>query len=273
MRIEKVKINPQIAAEMLSHNGRNRKLSRGIIKNYAEDMRNGEWQESPEPISFYKGGDLRDGQHRLNAVIESGKEIEFYVAYDVPDDSTICDRQRKRTYSNILSMAGYGADITDKGASGACRFLLAEVHAETRKAPDSCFLRFVAENEDVISFASRASRTDSHKPVLRKAPVIAAFICAQWYGIPRDKITRFASCANTGFYSGDEETAAIAFRNTITTEISTGTRAQREAFFACCAALYDFSKGTPRRMKYSGKSADRIYSSVKGKFLDKYAEG
>lgn len=274
MRIEKVKINPQLASEMLTHNTKNRRLSNQVVRSYAYSMKNGEWQISPEPISFYQSGELRDGQHRLNAVIASGQEIEFYVAYDVPNESTLCDRQVKRTYSNILQMAGYENSISDSASSGAIRFLIRN-SAPYKIVPDSALVRFAAENSDLISKANLACRTGSNKAVCRKASVIAAFICANWCGVSWDVITRFAEVANTGFYANDTESAAIAFRNTILSNDrvkNSGELSQMVIFNACANALYDFSKGIGRRMRYTTPK-NKYFSEAKNGLLAEYVKG
>jgi len=47
-----------------------RKTSRQILNKYAEDMKNGRWQITPDPIVFNSKGNLMKGVHRLTALIE-----------------------------------------------------------------------------------------------------------------------------------------------------------------------------------------------------------
>jgi hypothetical protein len=80
---KRVKITPDIAAEMLENNTMNRNVSMTHVKNLAHAMGCGNWAENGETITIAEDGTLLDGQHRLWAVIESGLPIVFQVAYNV----------------------------------------------------------------------------------------------------------------------------------------------------------------------------------------------
>lgn len=270
MRIEKVKINPQIAEDMLSRNTHNRKLNGSVVRAYAKSMRDGEWQLSPEPISFYKSGDLRDGQHRLSAVIAADAEIEFLVAYDVPNDSTICDRQQKRSHSNLLQMAGLENAVSDNTSAGAIRLLL-RFSSPMHTVTDSALVKFAKENGELIARANLACRTASTKPICRKSSVVATFVCALWCGVPAETIDRFAEVANTGFYSDDTESAAIAFRNTmISTERAMhGEVSQKLIMDACANALTDFVNRQGRRLRYTNPK-NKYFPEAKATLLYPY---
>ena len=78
-------ITPEWAIEKLeNHNPHNRKLSEGTVQAYAADMRNGRWVLNHQGLAFDVNGNLCDGQHRLWAVVFSGKSIEMMVTYDLP---------------------------------------------------------------------------------------------------------------------------------------------------------------------------------------------
>lgn len=78
-------ITPEWAIEKLeNHNPHNRKLSEQTVQAYAGDMRNGRWVLNHQGIAFDTEGNLADGQHRLWAVVFSGKSVEMQVTYDLP---------------------------------------------------------------------------------------------------------------------------------------------------------------------------------------------
>jgi hypothetical protein len=78
-------ITPKIATEILeNHNPRNRNVSDSTVSAYATDMKNGRWTLTHQGLAFDENNDLIDGQHRLWAVIFSGKEIEFMVTRGIP---------------------------------------------------------------------------------------------------------------------------------------------------------------------------------------------
>jgi hypothetical protein len=78
-------ITPEWAIDVLEkHNPRNRKLSEQTVQSYATDMKNGRWFLNHQGIAFDVNGDLLDGQHRLWAVVLSGKSIDMMVTTDLP---------------------------------------------------------------------------------------------------------------------------------------------------------------------------------------------
>ena len=92
------KITPEIAAEYLKVNVKNyRKLQRPVMKRYAEDMKAGRWELNGEPIVFDNNGMLKNGQHRLAAVILAGATVEMVVVRGVDESVTAYDLNSVRT--------------------------------------------------------------------------------------------------------------------------------------------------------------------------------
>lgn len=72
-------IGPQRAAQYLSHNTGNRRISRAHVEALARDLTQDRWMFNAQPICFARSGWLLNGQHRLHAVILTGREIEVPV--------------------------------------------------------------------------------------------------------------------------------------------------------------------------------------------------
>ena len=105
---ELVLVTPQIAAEWLALNKHNRNVSQSQVNLLARDMTAGDWHFTGEPIKFSHAGDLIDGQHRLEAVLRSGKAIEFMVLRGLqPIAQDFMDSGRKRTASDMLTLRGH----------------------------------------------------------------------------------------------------------------------------------------------------------------------
>lgn len=106
-------ITPAIAEKYLKHNKSNRPLKPGKVSQYATEMRNNRWGLTHQGIGFYANGDLKDGQHRLNAVIESGVSIEINVTRGIPETVAgnpeiftmdVIDAGRPRSVADMLSL-------------------------------------------------------------------------------------------------------------------------------------------------------------------------
>lgn len=64
-------VSPETARNWLGHNTHNRVLRKQIVSAYARDMKAGRWEFDGTPIRFALDGTLLDGQHRLQAIVES----------------------------------------------------------------------------------------------------------------------------------------------------------------------------------------------------------
>lgn len=99
-------VTPEMAAEMLEYNDRNRPLSTGVVKKYAAMMRAGDWHYTRAPVIF-SDKRLIDGQHRLAGIVESGETVRLDLAFGSPDDAfPFHDVGKTRTGADIFSING-----------------------------------------------------------------------------------------------------------------------------------------------------------------------
>ncbi len=115
------RITPTIAQELLEANHHNRNMRPPRVAQMAEAMRRGEWVLNGETIKVAEDGTLLDGQHRLQAVVDSGVEIETMVMRELPMavQDTV-DTGRRRRLSDILAIEGR----SDSHALGAALSML-----------------------------------------------------------------------------------------------------------------------------------------------------
>ena len=102
-------ITPELARQWLANAAPNRPLNDDRILMFAEEIERGHWRRNGETIKFDDCGRLIDGQHRLHAVLLTGKTIEAIVVHGVSstDGSMMTiDTGMKRTNSHVLSLIG-----------------------------------------------------------------------------------------------------------------------------------------------------------------------
>jgi hypothetical protein len=100
-----VLITPEIAREMLKLNISNRPLNSETVNYYARQMTLGQWTLSGQTISISDANTLIDGQHRLAALVKSGRNIMFNVAYNVPFNSFLnYDNLRPRGVRDVFAI-------------------------------------------------------------------------------------------------------------------------------------------------------------------------
>lgn len=100
-------VTPAKARKWLEKNTDNRPARDKWIRQLAEAMSAGEWQMNGETIKFDVNGTLRDGQHRLEAVILSGKNIPMMVVRGLAEDVfTTIDQGRPRRIGDEFARRG-----------------------------------------------------------------------------------------------------------------------------------------------------------------------
>lgn len=86
---------------------RNRTVSLPQVLRYSRDMTDKNWLWTGEPIHVDVDGFVRNGQHRLLAVIHSGTTQDFLVIRDLDAKTQlVIDVGRPRTIANQMYMAG-----------------------------------------------------------------------------------------------------------------------------------------------------------------------
>ncbi len=98
-------ITPEMAGDWLLRNEVNRTLTVLAVNKYAGIITRGDWSLNGESIKFDWNGKLIDGQHRLNAIIQTDTPVQSLVIFGAaPESYTTLDQGRKRSVGDILKM-------------------------------------------------------------------------------------------------------------------------------------------------------------------------
>jgi hypothetical protein len=148
------KIGPKTAAKYLENQSRNRPLHKPTVAKYAAAMLAGAWTLVHQGIAFDKEGKLFDGQHRMAAVVQSGKTIEFMVSRYVNTEDApmaIVDSGRTRSAGDRIMIAGivpgHGALISS--IIGALRIADSGVDSRHHIHPHEIEMIYGAESEHI----------------------------------------------------------------------------------------------------------------------------
>jgi hypothetical protein len=107
VKMKVVAVTPAMALEWLAYNTKNRPVRKGTVVDYAARMSRGEWHMNGEPIKFAKSGVLLDGQHRLEAILESEQTVDMMVVEGLDESAfETIDTGLKRTTSDYLAVEG-----------------------------------------------------------------------------------------------------------------------------------------------------------------------
>lgn len=171
-KVEIRSVTPNMARGWLKQNKRNRTLFANVVNGYARDMAAGHWQLTGEAIKFDTEGNLLDGQHRLNAIIQADVSVDMLVVRGVLSETqTVMDSGRKRTAGDALALVG---QKNHSILAAAARFALREPgcgYVEyTDRVPNPT-------NSEIADFV------DAH-PVIHRAAEMASFYYPQFDAPP-----------------------------------------------------------------------------------------
>lgn len=119
-------VTPESAACFLDgKNGNNRRERKRTSIRYGRDMAAGQWVLTHQAIALGPDGEIIDGQHRLNGIIESGTSQLMCIARYMTEDAAnaarrACDIGAKRTTAEVLSISGMMNKVSAKDEVAIC---------------------------------------------------------------------------------------------------------------------------------------------------------
>lgn len=235
-------IDPTIARCYLEANTQNRRVRRTWVAQLVKIMRDGDWRLNHQGIAFNCDGSLKDGQHRLMAIVESGVTILVMVTRGLPGEAMeTIDVHQRRTEADVMNLMGF--EVNHHMVAVARRMKEGILASEDTRMTRPEVIRFVATHDEAIRFSLQGSKMSGVYNTSVRAPIARA-----WYTADRSRLAAFIDCLGSGMPAGAGDAAAIVFRNSLLREShkaygSGGFRATlyRRAEYALVA----FLKGRP----------------------------
>ena len=156
-----ITVTPKDAEGYLANMVNNRPRRGRHLTKLSASIGRGDWGMTGQPIIFTSSGKLLDGQHRMRAVISSGKAVEFLAVYGVDESmySKIDDCAPRSTSDAMVGVPN------GKVVAGAVRHIFAELKA----APGS---QITVSNHPITNEQAVAIK-DQHQDIIECASVIA----------------------------------------------------------------------------------------------------
>lgn len=105
--VEFVDVTPDLAKQWLGVNQHNRNMRFRLADSYAADIAEDDWDLNGETIKFATDGRLLDGQHRLQAIVDSNKTVQLIVVRGLdPRTQATMDRGAVRKFGDVLKLDG-----------------------------------------------------------------------------------------------------------------------------------------------------------------------
>ena len=241
-------ITPKKAKEYLAkniHNPRHGNMNRSVIKRYAEDMKAGKWELNGEAIMFDEDGYLKNGQHRLAAIILSGVTVRMCVIRGVSNDVMIYDGGYIRTVAQITG--------ANPAISAAANLVVNNFKPSKGRGITS---EYVTKHNAEFERAYRITCYGNGPATKSKcAPCIGAtYLALRTESIPSYELELFfrifnshGNCSSDGY---DISPAIVARQMFDERGSYTGYQVQKEKLEIIVMALQDFHDGLSRGEKY-----------------------
>jgi hypothetical protein len=248
-------ITPELAAHYLKRNVDNyRKISKSKVNLYAQEMKAGKWQTNGEGIVFSESGKLKNGQHRLAAIMVAGVPVEMMVINGVPEEVTIYDNGYNRSMSQIAEAAGCGNISGTETAAGTA---IVGLFNKTTKGQ---VLDWLKDHYTDLKRAYNLCGANARKCLSSRAScVLAAYMMDRLEKMPGYEIEVFFKVFNSGNVVGTdgyEPSSALVARRAFEERYKnmvSGSRVIKEQTQILILALRDFQKKKTRQMNYQVK--------------------
>lgn len=118
---KEIAVTPEMALEWVTEkNHNNRPILPARLRRYSKAMREGRHQRGVVVISFDTNGNLLNGQHTLQAMVETDTTLKLFVRHDVPPEAFVhMDTGAVRGGKDVLGIAGYS---NSKNLAPAARY-------------------------------------------------------------------------------------------------------------------------------------------------------
>lgn len=221
-------VTPKMAAKMLGSNSRNRRLYEPYAQRLADDMAADRWLVTHQGISFNCDGTLLDGQHRLRAIVISGKGQWMNVTTGLPRKAIGgMDYPKPRSAKDLLVLTtGNKEPNLTRQVAGTCAMVngnRSRFHSLTRQAQMEAY----AKHRSAITWAADVYQTT--KKGLGRAPVLGV-IARSYYTADRKAVARFCEVLKTGVVRSQKEEGIIRLRDWLSRAPSAGSEFQAEAY-------------------------------------------
>jgi hypothetical protein len=171
-------VTPEMAKKWLGENRENRRKRGWWVQALVSAINRGEWITTHQGIAFTTSGRLADGQHRLEAIVESGVALEMLVVTGLGEDCfKVIDNGVKRTISDLTGMS--------KGVAETCRFFGAMIFGGN-VSPQQC--QDVADSGVEEIHDKLTECCPSKKAYYSSTPMRAAAICLVMDGIKKEDV-------------------------------------------------------------------------------------
>ena len=261
MKVCIMDITPGKANELLCLNTNNRNMRRSRVDLYTKDMINGNWKANGMPIVIGSDGELKDGQHRLQACVKSKKTLKNTLVVYLPKNQANCfDIGATRNTKDIAMFSGmsdapiyrsfniYAAvNNAVNGAKNVASCSKLEILNKIQAHTDAC--EFILYN---IIHKKGAQSTR-----LIKSAITAAVFNAFLNGYDLTKLENFCNVFTSGIAKEDQDVVIIKLRDLTISMADSSREVRHDLYLKAQYALKCYEDN--QIVNYLGKNKIEYY--------------
>lgn len=243
-------ITPEKAKAYLEMNTNNyRSLSKDRVRQYADDIRLGKWALNGESIVFSADGVLKDGQHRLAAIVEANKAIMVLVVRGVENDVNLYDVGAGRTLNQIVRAEG---NYVDSSIIAAANILQAGFF---RSASKGIVKEYIYKHMDDLETAHKIATAGVSHAAGRKVSCCLSVYGLRKFGLVSDDVlSEFFWVFNHQNIHPEQKRnpspALVAIRQFSNMSVGASGRMKKFQMAIILQALRDYQKNKNRTIAY-----------------------
>jgi len=258
-----INCTPAMAKTLLKKNGRNRSINKSNVNALLNDIMDDQWFPNGDAISFYDTGDVAEGQHRLKAIVISGKTVPILVVFGLKAETAIGMGSGKSR--NSRAIAKINGENLPAAAIGMTGFYL-QIESKRSKISQRQKQEFYKANKEHVDFVLDAFEThrDGNKyiPGIYVGYVQAALMAAHAAKVSNSNLDDFIRVLVTGIPKNGkrEEIVIKQLRDFImsNSHMSQGGQPRIDMYKRVQKVLKNFIDNNTKRFRKS----DEIFYSV-----------
>lgn len=240
-------ITPDDAERILSKNPMNRNLNKRVVDLYSEEMKSGRWYANGAPIFIDYDGNLKDGQHRLTAIVKSGVTMRNAIIVYLEKADAVCyDIGKVRSTQDTAMLMGINTvNIRNKSIASMITYMLKHLKGFFKLMPKTLVIDVINENEDLCDFVREAYLNKNISAIrgLKIAGITAAIAAAWLNGYNSERLMHICDVLAEGIISDENDIGIIKLRDyLITNKYGTGTDFNNEIYFQMQRILRNHEK-------------------------------
>jgi hypothetical protein len=202
-------VTPEMARQWLNRNSFNRPLKPRLVDKYVRQINAGNWHRTHQGVAFDPLGVIVDGQHRLWAIVQSGKAVPILIFLN--EDSSVhesIDGGRSRSLLDVVRLELRDNTIKNR-------------HILVAKAMWAG--RYCANQDDLTAAEVGNLLRNFHSPIrfavdlLERSNVennvVMGVLARAYQTVPQEQLLEFSRILRTGNGSHPSTKIVLAFRN------------------------------------------------------------